>query len=242
MSNDSAPEFDEFESGRFKLMLHRDLASHAATLVQRISALRASNQPGAGGRASVHRVKLGDGVEVMVRRSLRGGMMRHLVRDLFVGLEARPLAELKITLEARRRNIPVADPVGAVVEWLAPLLYRGWFVTRPLSGMTLWEFMQTDDDPAVREHVLMASRDSIRDLEDGGLLHPDLNLHNLFVTKSGEKFVVVILDLDKARFLDWPLPEGIRRQQADRLARSARKLDPAGQYFDAKAFAILERR
>ena len=230
MSNDSTPEFDEFESGRFKLILHRGLASHATTLVRTIQALRASNQPGAGGRASVHRVKLGDSVEVMVRRSLRGGMMRHLDSDLFVGLEA------------RRRNIRVAEPVGAVVEWLAPLLYRGWFVTRPLCGMTLWEFMQTGDDPAVREHVLMAARDSIKDLEDGGLLHPDLNLHNLFVTKSGEQFVVVILDLDKARFLDWPLPEGIRRQQADRLARSARKLDPAGQFFDAKASAILEIR
>ncbi|MGH7947675.1 MAG: lipopolysaccharide kinase InaA family protein [Candidatus Binataceae bacterium] len=240
MSNKSEAEFDEFVGGRFRMTLRRDLGSHAESLLQTIRGLREADVPGVGGRASVHRVKLDGDLEVMVRRSLRGGMARHLVSDLFVGIEPRPLGELAVTIEARRRNMRVAEPVGAVIEWIAPVIYRGWFVTRPLSGMTLWEFMQTDDDPAVRGHVLMSTRESISDIEQQGLLHPDLNLQNLFVTKDGEKLVVVILDLDKARFLDWPLPAALRQRQSERLARSAKKLDPARKHFDAKAFSILE--
>ncbi|MGH7864391.1 MAG: lipopolysaccharide kinase InaA family protein [Candidatus Binataceae bacterium] len=240
MSDAPVAEFDEYEGVRIKLTLHRDFASHATTVVRRIGALRAANAPGIGGRASVHRLELGGGVELIARRSLRGGMMRHLVRDMFVGVQARPLAELRLTLEARRRNIPVAEPAGAVVEWLAPLIYRGWFLTRPIPGMTLWEFMQTDDDPAVRKHVLTAARASIADMHERGLVHADLNLLNLFVTQLGEKFAVVVLDLDKARLLDWPLPQGLRKLQARRLARSVRKLDPTGRYFDANAFSILD--
>ncbi len=239
MNDDPGPEFAEFAGGGTTLMLHRDLAAHAVTLVERIEALRGSRERGAGGRESVHRITLAGGMEIMVRRALRGGMMRHLVSDLFVGLRARPLAELAVTVEARRRKLPVADAVGAMVQWLAPIIYRGWFMTRPLSGMTLWEFVQADDDAAVREHVLTAARESIADIQDGGLWHPDLNLQNLFVTKSGERFAVVILDLDKARLLDWPLQDGMRQHNALRLARSARKLDPHGRYFDAKALSAL---
>jgi hypothetical protein len=76
-------------------------------------------------------------------------------------------------------------------------------------------------------------------MHNGGLLHADLNLHNLFVTKAGERLIVVILDLDKAQLFDGPVPHRRRRVNFARLARSARKLDPERRYLNAKAFAIL---
>jgi hypothetical protein len=72
-----------------------------------------------------------------------------------------------------------------------------------------------------------------------GLSHADLNLHNLLVTQAGESFTVMILDLDKSRLYDSPLSPAMRRANLARLARSARKLDPAGKYLDAAAFALL---
>jgi tRNA A-37 threonylcarbamoyl transferase component Bud32 len=131
------------------------------------------------------------------------------------------------------------EPVGAVVEWIGPVLYRGFFLTRAMSGMTLWQFLETDDDPVVRSHVLGQARAAIETMHTKGLSHADLNLHNLLVTQAGESFTVIILDLDKSRLYDSPLSPAMRRANLARLARSARKLDPAGEYLDAAAFAIL---
>ena len=126
-----------------------------------------------------------------------------------------------------------------MIETVAPGFYRSAFITRALSGMTLWEFLRADDDPTVRAHVVELARHAIDTMHNGGVLHADLNLHNLFVSKAGERLIVVVLDLDKAQLFDGPVPPGRRRVNFTRLARSARKLDPDRRYLDRKALAIL---
>jgi 3-deoxy-D-manno-octulosonic acid kinase len=232
------PDFARIELGRRVLLVHRDILEHAAEIAVRLSALRSA--AGAGTRASAFRLNLGGGLELFARRSTRGGIVRHFVGHTFVGIDPRPFRELRITAEARRRGVPAAEPVGAMAQWIAPAVYRGFFLTRAIAGMTLWEFMRTDDDPAVREHVLMKARAAILTMHDRGVLHADLNLHNLMVTQAGESFAVVILDFDKARLSGDPVSAPGRRANAQRLLRSARKLDPKGEYFDQRALSILD--
>ena len=50
---------------------------------------------------------------------------------------------------------------------------------------------------------------------------------------------VIILDLDKARLHDRPVDGAARRHIAARLMRSARKLDPRGDFLDSAALSIL---
>jgi len=76
-------------------------------------------------------------------------------------------------------------------------------------------------------------------MHDAGVMHADLNLHNLFVGNSGERMTVVILDLDKAQLFNGAVPPAHRRANFARLARSARKLDPDSRYLDKKSRAIL---
>ena len=154
--------------------------------------------------------------------------MRLLLDDLYFGRHPRPLTELWVTAEARKRGMPLAEPIGAAVRWVAPGLYRGFFITRAAAGMTLWDFLRTDDDPNVRVHVLQRAREAIETMLREGLHHPDLNFENLFVTPHGESFAVIILDLDKARLHDRPVSGAARRRIAARLMRSAHKLDPRG--------------
>lgn len=232
------PDFARIELGRRALIIRQDLLERAADIAVRLAALKTGS--GAGNRASAFRLDLGGGLELIARRGTRGGMARHFIRDAYAGLDPRPFRELRVTAEARRRGVPVAEPIGAMVEWIAPGLYRGFFMTRAIAGMTLWEFMRTDDDPAVREHVLMKARAAIVTMHDRGILHADLNLHNLMVTRSGESFAAVILDLDKARIGAHPVSPAGRRSNARRLLRSARKLDPKGRFFDARALGILD--
>jgi hypothetical protein len=235
----SNPNFLTFEIGRRRLVIHRQAAPQAAQILHKLSELAATSEAGAGNRESAFRLDLGDRLELFARRGRRGGMIASILSDVYLGMSPRPLTELTVTIEARRRGIPVAEPMGAMVEWIGPALYRGFFLTRAVRGMTLWEFVKTDDDPTVREHVLEQARAAIDTMHTNGLFHADLNLHNLLVTQVRERFTVIILDLDKARLVDGPLSPAMRRANAARLLRSARKLDPSGKFLDAAALSIL---
>jgi Lipopolysaccharide kinase (Kdo/WaaP) family len=232
-------DFVRLAAGPYELHLRADMTLHAGALAMRLPALASARTGGAGNRGGGFRLTLEGGPELFVRRARRGGAIRFLLDDLYFGLRPRPVRELTVTAEAAKRGVPVAEPIGAAVRWVAPALYRGFFITRAVPGMTLWEFVQTDDDPDVRAHVLGRAREAIETMARGGLDHPDLNLHNLFVTPQGESFGVIILDLDKARLYPGPLPASARQRIAARLARSARKLDPEGRYLDASALKQL---
>jgi len=235
----SDPNFSTFKLGRRELVIHREIASRAAEILQKLGALASASEAGAGNRKSAFRVQLEDGLELYARCGRRGGLIASILSDVYVGIAPRPLNELAVTVEAMKRGIPVAKPMGAMIDWIAPALYRGFFLTRAVRGMTLWQFIKTDDDPTVRSHVLAQARAAIDAMQAKGLFHADLNLHNLLVTQARDSFTVVIIDLDKARLFDTPLSAALRRANAARLLRSARKLDPSGQYLDAAALAIL---
>jgi 3-deoxy-D-manno-octulosonic acid kinase len=233
------PDFSTFKVGRREIVIHRDIASRAAEILRKLGELRSAVEAGAGNRGSAFQIDLGDGLELYARRGRRGGMIASILSDVYVGLAPRPLTELAVTIEAMRRGIPVAEPMGAMIERVGPALYRGFFLTRAVRGMTLWEFVKTDDDPTVRAHVLGQARAAIGTMHEKGLFHADLNLHNLLVTRARESFTLTIIDLDKARLFDAPLSSAMRRANAARLMRSARKLDPSGQFLDEAALSIL---
>jgi hypothetical protein len=235
----SHPNFSTFKVRRRELVIHRDIATQAAQVMRELAELASAVEAGAGNRQSAYRIDLGDGGQLFARRGRRGGLIASILSDVYVGITPRPLTELAVTVEAMRRGIPVAEPMGAMIEWLSPVLYRGFFLTRAVRGMTLWEFLKTDDDPTVRTHVLGQARAAIDTMHDKGLFHADLNLHNLLVTQARDSFSVVVIDLDKSRLFDAPLSAAMRRANATRLIRSARKLDPSGKFLDAAALSIL---
>lgn len=233
-AGDPGPDFPTFGLGRRLLYLRRDFGPKAPIIFAGLGQLERSDRQGKGNRQSGFTLKLGGGPDLFIRHAHRGGMIRHLLKDIHLGLHPRPVRELAVAVEAQRRGIPVAEPVGAVVEWIAPIAYRGAFLTRAMSGLTLWELIRTDEDAYVRAHVLEEARRAIDTMHQLGLFHADLNLHNLFITQSRESFVVAILDLDKSKLFRAAVPAGLRRRNFNRLFRSARKLDPDGRFLDAR--------
>jgi Lipopolysaccharide kinase (Kdo/WaaP) family len=233
------PDFPHFGLGRRVLYIRRDLAPRATQIFAALAQLDRSLTSGAGNRGSGFPLKLDDRTALFLRWGRRGGLMRFVTPDVYFGVGARPLRELAVANEARLRGIPIAEPLGAVIESVAPGFYRSAFITRALSGMTLWEFLRADDDATVRAHVVELARRAVDTMHDAGLMHADLNLHNLFVGNSGERMTAVILDLDKARLFNGALPSAHRRANFARLARSARKLDPDSACLDKKSLAIL---
>jgi 3-deoxy-D-manno-octulosonic acid kinase len=230
-------DFQKLELGRRLLYLRRSLIRSAAEIVAALGKLGTAS--GAGNRRSGFALKLSGDVDLFVRLGRRGGLARHLFNDIYVGRHPRPVRELTVAAEAFRRGIPTAEPVGALVEWLTPLAYRGAFLTRALAGMTLWDFVRTDDDAQVRTHVLAQARQAIEKMHRLGLFHADLNLHNLYVTTSRDSFGIAILDLDKARLFRQPVSPARRQRNLERLRRSVLKLDPQGRYLDQQATGVL---
>jgi hypothetical protein len=219
------------------LYVHHDLIAQASAIMAAAmhppsSRVEGGISAGAGNRNSGFPLKLANGNDLFIRFAHRGGLMRLVTRSLYLGLNPRPVHELAVTVEARRRGLPAAEPIGAIVQWLAPGLYRGAFITRMLHGMTLWQFVQTDDDPAVRAHVIEEARRALNFAHQKGLFHDDLNLHNLFVSTASESFSIALLDLDKARLYALPLGPALRAKNLGRLRRSIKKLDPRGRYFN----------
>jgi hypothetical protein len=236
---DPGHNFPKFGLGRRLLYIRRDLAPGAPAILSGLERLGATAETGVGNRGSGFILKLESGFDLFARANRRGGLVRFFLRDLYFGVDPRPVRELAVAAEAYRRGIPVAEPLGAVVEWAGPGLYRGVFLTRALSGMTLWDLLRTDDDAMVGAHVIGQARSAIDTMHQLGLWHPDLNLHNLFVTRAGESFGVVILDLDKAKLFRAPVAAGMRKRSFARLVRSIRKLDPDGRFLGTSALAAL---
>jgi 3-deoxy-D-manno-octulosonic acid kinase len=173
-----------------------------------------------------------------MRRSKRGGMM-HFMGDFYFGFIPRMVHELGVISEARKRGVPVPEPMGAIVEKVAPAIYRGALLTKAIPGMTMAEFMKVETDPRSLSHVARMARSSIDMMHDRGLVHDDLNLQNLYVSTAGDGFSVVLLDFDKARLMSGSVPPSQRRSNFKRLARSIRKLDPEGRYLDQAARKIM---
>lgn len=221
------------------LYIRRDLAPHATAIFAALAQLKHLGSSGAGNRGGGFPLQIDGGPNLFARCGRRGGFVRFINSDIYFGAGSRPLRELAIANEARLRGVPIAEPLGVLIETMAPGFYRSAFITRALSGMTLWEFLRADDDAVVRAHVVELARRALDTMHDAGLLHADLNLHNLFVGNAGERMTVVILDLDKAQLFNGAVPAVRRRANFARLKRSANKLDSHRRYLDAKSLAIL---
>lgn len=235
------PGIVSFRSGKQLLYLEESLARNAPTILESFAALDLARASGMGNRQSGFVINPSGCPDIFVRCSRRGGLMRWINRGLYFGMKFRPLVELTVAIEAARRGAPIAEPIGAVIELLAPGIYRGAMLTQAMRGMTLWQLLHTDNDPSVRSILIEESRRVIDLMHAAGLFHDDLNLHNLFVARKAESYTIVILDLDKARLYPGALDRQLRHRNLDRLRRSARKLDPAGRIFTPPVLALLTR-
>src|SRR5207244_12348738 len=85
--------------------------------------LPAGAEPIAAGRGAAYRVQLPGGVRAVIRLYRRGGLLARVVRQTYLGVRPRPLRELAITAEARRRGVAAVEVLAARVD--GRLAYRG---------------------------------------------------------------------------------------------------------------------
>jgi 3-deoxy-D-manno-octulosonic acid kinase len=190
-----------------------------------------------GGRGATSRFETEQG-GVVLRRFRRGGAMRWL-GDVYFGLRSRPLREFAVLLRARRRGLPVPDPLAAVVERRALVVYRGRLLMREIvGGVPILRWLEDEAD--ARAMILSRLAGALRELHDAGLEHPDLNLQNVLVVSRSYGPRIMFVDLDRARLGASSLGATARRRALRRLRRSAAKLDPGGRLLSPTALDRVE--
>jgi 3-deoxy-D-manno-octulosonic acid kinase len=179
----------------------------------------------ATGRGGAYRVTLPGGPRMVLRICRRGGLVARFVRETYVGLWPRPLRELAVTVEARRRGVAAVEVLGARVE--GGLAYRGSLVTAEVpAAETLLEALGRAAGAEARRALAAAVGRAVATLHAAGVFHADLNLNNILVHAGQSGLDIALLDFDRARLRAGPLGARARDRNLRRLARSCAKLDP----------------
>lgn len=219
--------FDSVRLGRLKLVVAASERDWLLPLLQQAPAGFPGSRTIAyeGGRGATRRVETGAHT-VVVRASLRGGLPGWFWSTTYLGFAPRVIDELAVTSFLRERQVSVPRPMGAVVQWHAPGLYRSWLATEVVpQARSVIQWLEQTPAPELREILAMALGTEVRRMHAAGVSHPDLNLHNILVCGT-ELPRVTLIDFDRARRSDRPIEDvaGVR----SRLLRSAARLDPGG--------------
>ncbi len=151
-----------------------------------------------------------------IKRLCRGGWTASLWRDRFAG-QRRLLDNLRVPVEAARRDVPTAAPMALLIEHAIAGLYRAWLAVEELDATDLRTRLVAGQPPSPGE--LRAVLQVVRRMHDRGVEHRDLNLGNLLVRRGPEPRAFVI-DLDRARLHRRPLGFRARLRALRRLERS----------------------
>jgi 3-deoxy-D-manno-octulosonic acid kinase len=135
---------------------------------------------------------------VVVKRYMRGGLIRHLVKDRYLGIGASRSRREYETLETVR-SLGVSSPEPLVWAVGGRLFYRAFLVTRLVPGTRPLSNAEGWDEGACRV-VVEKTAGEIRRLIEHRIHHVDLHPGNVLVDEDGG---VHIIDFDKARRVRW---------------------------------------
>ncbi len=178
------------------------------------------------GRGPIHVVRLAGGGQAVVRPFRRGGLVRHLVEARYF-LGDRAFHELALLVRLRARDLPVPRPLAAVQSRRIPG-YRAALVTRRIPGVEPLSRLLPEGPPDRTRRLMEAAGRTVGRLHAAGARHADLNAHNLLADPGPSDRPVYLVDLDRGRLGDPPLPERAARGNLRRLRRSLEKLSLEG--------------
>lgn len=224
----SDPGFVEIRRWPVRALLRADLVGAMGEwILAREVTLPPDATAFASGRGGARAFALPDGRRVVWREYRRGGWVGRWVRRTYAGFVARPFQEVVVTARARARGIPTAEVLGARV--IGRGVYRGAIVTAEIAGATpALDALRSVTGRETANAIAGAVGRAVGSAHAHGLAHADLNCNNLLVAERPEGWQAWVIDLDRARLVRPPLATRERAGALARLARSARKLDPAG--------------
>lgn len=135
---------------------------------------------------------------VVVKHYRRGGLVRHFIKDRYLGIGT-PRSRREYEMLETVRALGVSSPEPLVWAVRGCIFYRAFLVTRKIEGARSLSEMGRGDSDRCRAAVEKAAG-QIRILIDSGVHHVDLHPGNVLLNAQGQ---VYIIDFDKARRVTW---------------------------------------
>ncbi|MDD2581295.1 MAG: lipopolysaccharide kinase InaA family protein [Desulfuromonadaceae bacterium] len=173
---------------------------------------------------------------VVVRRNRHGGLLHGFTGEYFLSPTRAPL-ELSTSLRLAAAGVPTPEVIAYAIYPTGGVFARSDVMTRRLP--------EGDDLPAAWKkeskeecNVLLAAVARLLNLlAAAGAWHADLNLKNIYITRSGADRAAYLLDVDRVTF---PGGDDVAVRNFKRLVRSARKWrDRWGLDLDENSLAYL---
>lgn len=136
---------------------------------------------------------------VVVKHYRRGGLVRHFVKDRYLGFGI-PRSRREYEMLDTVRAVGVSSPEPLVWALQGRFFYRAFLVTRRIEGHRSLSEMAKRDSADCRAAVKKAAG-QIRLLIENRVHHVDLHPGNVLLDAQGQ---VYIIDFDKARRVKWP--------------------------------------
>ncbi|HOZ50066.1 MAG TPA: lipopolysaccharide kinase InaA family protein [Candidatus Hydrogenedentes bacterium] len=210
MSGKVLRDYVECREGPWKALVRRDCADVVAAALIEGRGCEAAFE---GGRGTLLRFAYPDGYG-LIRRYLRGGVLRHVLRDAYL-FGNRPLRELLLHSFVYDAGLAVPKPLGAA--WRrAGVVVRGAIATHEVDAVDLATYAERHPTEATEAAGRCGAL--IRQMHDLGVWHADLQVRNILVGTNTE----YLIDFDKARVLGG-LDALQRARNLFRLRRSIEK-------------------
>ena len=165
-------------------------SEYAEALVAPLTQLSGCTPMSVAGRGTVYSFSLGGlDCEGVLRPYQHGGVVGNIMGNKY--LSNRALNELRVMEYLRVKGFPVPEPLG--IAWKrSGFVLECSIATRRIESMHLQDYLnQAEPD----DQTLVETGRLIRGMHDLGVIHADLQLRNILVSREGVYFI----DFDKAK-------------------------------------------
>ena len=169
----------------------------------------------------------------MTRHYQRGGAIRHLLGDRYLGSE-RFFNEVRTAEEARAAGVSTSEVLALRTEKQGCDFYRADLMTLEIQGaldldghLCSVRDKAESIDVAKKREALVCVANVLHDMHRAGMFHADLNMKNILLEFAPTGARAYVIDLDRARFFR-PLSRQRRVNNLRRLYRSLEKLGHMG--------------
>ena len=174
----------------------------------------------AEGRSTTYRVQHSETDEPWVLKQYRrGGLFGKLVKRKYIFSNegaVRSVAECRVLSHLYMHDLPVPKPIAAMYKRRGPF-YEAATLTEFIPHTRTLSNLLVEDEKIDWKAIAKA----IYQVHDAGLVHSDLNAHNILINSSGRVFII---DLDKAGYLPGIDLSSQHRMSLLRLRRSIEKV------------------
>lgn len=164
------------------------------------------------------------GETVVVRHAWHGGLFAPLTRDRYRRPSRAPV-EVARSRQLLRAGIPTTTILGFARYDAGAGLCRVDVVSRFVPDAFDLGAVASGTVPGIAlDEALASTQELLRQLAHGGVVHPDLNVKNVLVTRDRHgTLTALVIDVDVVRFVPNHVPASVMHSNVRRLTRSLRK-------------------